>query len=272
MTEDIPMPTAHLPNDLTMHYEDDDFTNPWEQAETVILHHGNAKNARLWYAWVPLLAGTYRVIRPDARGFGKSSVPAPGYAWSLQGFATDLAHLMDHLGIQKAHLIGETIGGTIALQFASQFPERLHSVTTCTSPYTFKAIQTYLDFYKLVQEQGVEAWVRQTAGRRLEPGRSNAQHSAWYVQQMSQTAQHVVLDTLAYLATVDLTSVLPQITTPALIMVGGRSTGDIPGRARQMAALLPNATLVEVPGASGYVQHSAPAQCAALWKDFVAGL
>jgi pimeloyl-ACP methyl ester carboxylesterase len=64
----------------------------------------------------------------------------------------------------------------------------------------------------------------------------------------------------------------PQITTPALIMVGGRSTGDIPGGARHMAALLPHATLVEVPGASGYAQHSAPAQCVALWKDFVAGL
>ena len=38
---------------------------------------------------------------------------------------------------------------------------------------------------------------------------------------MSQTAQHIVLDTLAYLATVDLTPILPQITTPALVMVGG---------------------------------------------------
>src|SRR3989454_6976043 len=55
--------------------------------------------------------------------------------WSLEGFATDLVHLMEHLGIDKAHLIGETIGGTIALEFAHRFPDRLHTVTTCTSPY-----------------------------------------------------------------------------------------------------------------------------------------
>jgi pimeloyl-ACP methyl ester carboxylesterase len=263
------VPTANLAGELVMHYEDDDFTDPWSPADTVILHHGNAKNGRLWYAWVPLLARNFRVIRVDARGFGRSSVPAPGYPWSLEGFATDLVHLMDRLGIDRAHLIGETIGGTIALQFASQFPERLHTVTTCTSPYKFRGIQTYLDYFEVVKQHGVETWVRQTAHRRLEPGASDPGHQEWYIQQMSQTAQHVVLETLAYLATVDLTPVLPKITTPALVLVGERSSTNTPDRAQGMAALLPRGTLVEVPGTSGYVQHSAPAQCVAIWRDFV---
>jgi pimeloyl-ACP methyl ester carboxylesterase len=263
------MATARLPGDLVMHYDDDSFSDPWARAETVILHHGNAKNARLWYAWVPLLARDYRVVRVDARGFGRSTVPAPGYQWSLEGFATDLLHLMEHLRIDKAHLIGETIGGTIALEFAYRFPDRLHTVTTCTSPYKFRGVQAYLDYYQMVKEQGVEAWVRQTAGRRLEPGASDPQHQEWYAREMSRTAQHVVLETLAYLATVDLTPILPKIVTPALVLVGERSTMNTPDRAQGLASLLPRATLVEVPGASGYVQHSAPAQCVAIWRDFV---
>jgi pimeloyl-ACP methyl ester carboxylesterase len=176
---------------------------------------------------------------------------------------------MDHLDIDKAHVVGETIGGTIALQFAYQFPDRLHTVTACTSPYKFRGVQSYLDYHKLVQEQGVEAWVRQTADRRLEPGKSNPRHSEWYIQQMSQTAQHVVVETLAYLATVDLTPLLPHITTPALILVGERSTMNTPERTHSLADLLPHGTLAEVPGASGYVQHAAPAQCVAIWRDFV---
>ena len=252
-----------------MHYEDDNFADPWSAPETIILHHGNAKSSKLWYAWVPLLARDYRVIRVDARGFGRSSVPAPGHPWSLEGFATDLLHLMEHLGIDKAHLIGETIGGTIALEFAHRFPERLRTVTACTSPYKFRGVQAYLDYYKIVKEQGVEAWVRQTASRRLEPGDSDAGHQEWYAQEMSRTPQHVVLETLAYLATVDLTPILPKITTPALILVGERSTMNTPDRAQGMAALLPRGKLVEVPGARGYVQHSAPGQCVAIWREFV---
>jgi pimeloyl-ACP methyl ester carboxylesterase len=263
------MPTADLANALQMYYEDDDFTDPWSKAETVILHHGNAKNARLWYAWVPLLARDYRVIRVDARGFGRSSIPAPGYQWSLEGFAMDLVHLMDYLRIDKAHVVGETIGGTIALQFAYQFPDRLKTVTTCTSPYKFRGVQSYLDYYKLVQEHGVEAWVRQTADRRIEPGKGNPQHSAWYAQQMSQTAQHVVLGTLAYLSTVDLTPILPQIAAPALVLVGQHSAMNTTDRTRSLAELLPKGRLVEVPGAGGYVQHSAPEQCVAIWREFV---
>jgi len=266
------LPTAQLPGQLSMYYDDDSFTDPWSSADTVILHHGNAKNARLWYAWVPLLARTFRVIRLDARGFGRSSVPAPGYRWSLEGFAQDLAHLMDHLRIDRAHLVGETIGGTIALQFAYQFPDRLHTVTTCTSPYRFRGIQTYLDYYEVVKTQGVEAWVRQTAHRRLSPGASDPRHSEWYVQQMSQTARHVVLETLAYLATVDLTPILPKIRTPALVLVGEKSSTNTPDRAQGLAAGLGRGTLVEVPGASGYVQHSAPAQCVAIWREFVTSI
>ena len=265
------MPIAPLAGNLAMYYDDDDFTDPWRDpaaVETVVLHHGNAKNGRLWYAWPPLLARQYRVIRLDARGFGRSTVPEPGYDWSLEGFAADLRNLLDYLELDRVHLIGETIGGTIALQFAYQYPERLHTVTTCTSPYNFTGVDTYRNYYRLVQDAGVDGWARATGGRRVSADAA-PEHHEWYIRQMGQTARHVVLETLAYLGTQNLSDRLPQIETPALAMVGDLSEGDIPDRAQGQADLMPNCRLARIPGAGGYVQHSAPAQCVQAWQEFV---
>jgi pimeloyl-ACP methyl ester carboxylesterase len=66
-----------------------------------------------------------------------------------------------------------------------------------------------------------------------------------------------------------LTPILPQITLPALVMVGELSSMNTPDRAQSMATLLAHGQLAEVPGASGYVQHSAPRQCVDIWRHFV---
>ena len=263
------MPTARLDDTLEMYYEDDDYTDPWRTPETIVLHHGNAKNARLWYAWVPLLARQYRVIRLDARGFGRSTVPPEGYDWSLSNFAGDLLNLLDHLGLEKVHLVGETVGGTISLQFAHEHPERLHSLAVCTSPFKFTGVATYQEYYKLVQDEGVAGWVQKTADRRIDPKQSDPAHHQWYIDQMSQTSQRVVLETLAYLATQDLSDILPTIKTPTLILVAENSVGNNPDRTTGMARLLPNSRLVEIAGASGYVQHSAPEKCVEAWREFI---
>ena len=264
------MPFAKIDDSLEMFYEDDCFTDPWRnEPETVVLHHGNSKNTKLWYAWVPLLARQYRVIRLDARGFGQSSIPPEGYDWSLSNFGTDLLKLLDILEVDKVHLIGETVGGTISLQFAFEHPERLHTLTTCTSPYKFIGINTYKEFYKLVSEEGVHAWAQKTGGRRLERGKSNPAHHEWYVGQMGQTEQRVVLETLAYLAEQDLTDILPQITIPTLVLASEQNAKDNPDRTALLTEELGDGRLVAIPGTSGYVQHSAPEECVLAWRQFL---
>jgi pimeloyl-ACP methyl ester carboxylesterase len=62
------LPTARITPDLEMHYEVDDYTDPWTQPETVLLLHGNAESAAMWFGWVPTLARHFRVVRTDMRG------------------------------------------------------------------------------------------------------------------------------------------------------------------------------------------------------------
>src|SRR6185295_2392250 len=66
---------VRLHDDAELFYTIDDFTDPWTQPETVFLHHGMAKNHKLWYAWIPILAQHYRVVRFDMREYGNPGIP-----------------------------------------------------------------------------------------------------------------------------------------------------------------------------------------------------
>ncbi len=261
------MPTVRIDDALEMFYCIDDFTDPWRTPDTVLLHHGNGKNHRFWWAWVPILARHYRVVRMDARGFGDSTAPPSGYPWSIEGFATDVARLLDHLGVQKVHYVGETVGGTIGLQFAYQYPERVKSLTTSTSPFKFLG-PYYRESADFVQKNGVEAWARSSMSRRLGKD-ANPALAEWYAQQMSRTKPWVVMETLRYLQGKDLTERLRRIKAPTLVIAPGDSVGHPSEVYREQQQLIPGARLFMVPGAGGFVQHTHPDVCAHAVLDFL---
>jgi 3-oxoadipate enol-lactonase len=99
------MPSFKPSTDLDMHFEVDDFTDPWTTPETVLLLHGNAESGLAWWRWVPKLARQYRVVRPDMRGFGQSSPMPRDYPWTLDRLIEDFCLLMDHLGVDRFHLV-----------------------------------------------------------------------------------------------------------------------------------------------------------------------
>ena len=128
------MPIAKVTSDLDMFYRIDDFADPWRSHETVLMLHGNAESSSAWFAWVPTLAREYRVVRPDMRGFGDSTPMPRDYRWSLDRVIDDFIGLMDELAIERFHLVGAKIGGTIALRFAARHPVRVSTLTVVGSP------------------------------------------------------------------------------------------------------------------------------------------
>src|SRR5215467_8871378 len=128
------MPTFQASADLQMHYEVDDFTDPWREKETILLLHGNAESGAAWYGWVPILARRYRVVRPDMRGFGASTPMPRDYPWPLDRIVDDFAALMHHLGIERFHLVGAKIAATIARRLAARYPDRVRTLTLVGAP------------------------------------------------------------------------------------------------------------------------------------------
>jgi 3-oxoadipate enol-lactonase len=113
-------------NGIVTFYEDTGHGPP------VVLIHGHGSDRRLWDFQVPaLVEAGYRVIRYDVRGHSQSSVPPTGFTW--ENYALDLRGLLDRLDVSKAHVVGLSMGGGIALQFALDFPERVSSLVLVDS-------------------------------------------------------------------------------------------------------------------------------------------
>src|ERR1700681_1523777 len=114
-------------------YREDWFGEPWRKPETAVLIHGNAESSIEWYAWMRRMAQEFRVLRPDLPGFGRSRIPA-GFEWSLPSLASFVAHVLDKAGVDSAHIIGAKAGGTIAMQFAADYPARTRTLSVVHVP------------------------------------------------------------------------------------------------------------------------------------------
>ena len=267
------MPTARIDDTLEMHYELDDFTPPWEgDAEAILLHPGAGKSGKLWFFWVPGLASDYRVLRPDARGFGHSSPIPEGYRYSLSGLANDLRLLLDSLGIEKVHLVGETVGGPICLQFAYEYPDRTRSLTLCGAPYRLKALPDhFLHSTEIILEQGVEAWATGNGSRRF-GDKADPEMVRWYHHEMGKTSARTLLALFDYVPTVDLTEILPHIRVPTLVFGGLESGITPPDDSRFIAAQIPGAQLVEIEGAPTQLHVTHQDIALPKFREFLASL
>ena len=113
------MPNVPI-RDILTYYEEAGSGDP------LILVMGLGGDMQAWALQVPALAKQFRVITFDNRGSGRSSSPDKPY--TIAGMADDLAALMDHLGIEKAHILGWSMGGYIAQEFALKYPARVNKL------------------------------------------------------------------------------------------------------------------------------------------------
>ncbi|MFH8336604.1 alpha/beta fold hydrolase [Streptomyces sp. AM6-12] len=226
--------------------------------------------------------GGFRVIRPDNRDTGRSDrvqAPPPGLlrqalarprpdAYDLADMAEDIRHLLDHLGVERAHLVGMSMGGVIAQTLAARHPHRVATLTSIFSTTGSRkvgqpALSTLIRMAKRPARTPEEAVTRHLAllahiGSRVFPpdeARERAWAGAVWQRGRDQRAhQGVARQIGAIQASGDRTAELRRITAPTVVVHGTRdpmvhSSG---GRA---AAAIPGARHVEI---TGMGHHLAP--------------
>jgi pimeloyl-ACP methyl ester carboxylesterase len=265
------MPKARIDDSLTMHYELDNFAEPWRAPETVMLVHGIGGSSAEWFAWVPPLAGRYAVLRVDLRGWGQSTIPPADYAWSMDNYAADLRLLMDRLGIGKVHMVGTKLGGRIAMHFAHAHPGRLHSLTLVCTPMNIRdqVADDSRDRRPTVEggAESVAHWARSTMRERL--GDVSPEMMEWWTRLYAQSSPQVIGGVYDLAWWTDEYALLPHIHTPTLVI---DSSAIVPiAQTRKWQALLPDSEMADIPVTTEGRQISAskPAECVAVLLDFL---
>ena len=155
---------------IRIHYTIDDFAPPWKPRDTVLLLHAAMGSMNRMYAWVPILAAHYRVVRWDMRGHGLSQIPAEG-GLSIERLGRDVVEMLDTLGVPQAHLAGSSAGGIVALFTAIADPQRVKTLAGFATIPGLQSSAGHTDYTSWVQglvTEGVKPFLRRTIATRFD--------------------------------------------------------------------------------------------------------
>jgi 3-oxoadipate enol-lactonase len=255
-------------NGIELHYELEG-----SGAETIVLINGLADDLETWVLQVDdLLSAGYRVLRFDNRGIGASSKPAGPY--SSQMLADDAKALVDSLGIGEFHLMGVSMGGMIAQEYALSYPADLRSVTfACTygapGPFCSRMFAMWADMAPVLGVpfvmRDVTLWAF-TVPFFEQRGDDLAEFET-AMRYMDQPV-HAYLAQLAVIQNHDTTSRLGQITVPALVLAGEEDILIPVSLSRRIHEAIPGSEWATTKGGHGCVWEH-PAEFNQTFLDFV---
>lgn len=265
------MPTIRV-NDIDINYEITDFTDPWTKPETILLHHGFARNLRFWYRWVPLLCRDFRVVTMDSRGCGKTTVPPKDYKFSLDQMGDDALGFMDALGLERVHWGAEASGGIVGINVGVRYPQRLASLTMANTPIKLpQATNDSLD-EEQVAKHGTGHWARSSASRRFDIDKLQPGYLEWSIAEHNLTPPNVAIGVHHMLGAADSRSVLSKLKAPTLVLAGESSKIATIDQVRDMEKLIPQAKVVVFKGYSQGIAFSNSEACATEMLKFLKAL
>lgn len=252
------MPYARSTDGCRLHYE----VLGRKGAPAVLMIQGLGADKNGWNMQRFPLALHYRVIALDNRGAGRSDKPFGHY--SLEQMADDAISVLDAVGVERAHVVGASMGGAISQFIGLKYPERVISLTlACTAcrnhPWRRELLASWAT---IATERGVGEMTKTAARwvigprsfRRLLPA------FGWFGPLAMGRTSHAFVSQVKAILDVDdsVSERLGEITAPTLVLVGNQDILTPRGDSEELADRLPNAELVVISGAAhGFmVEHA----------------
>ncbi|MBV9065022.1 MAG: alpha/beta fold hydrolase [Methylobacteriaceae bacterium] len=242
----------------------------------LVLLMGYRLNSSAWpREFLEVLARHFTLITIDNRGTGGSDKPVAGYA--LANLARDVCGVLDHLRIERAHMLGYSMGGAIAQEFVCQFPARVAGLvlcaTMCGGP---RAVYARLSVLRVTRElDGLRPeeiarriWKVTYAPHYLAENREKVERQMLR-EISSPTPLHAADLQFQAFSDFDCSLALPDVRAPTLVLTGDLDELIPPVNSTVIAELIPGAELNVMRGYAHRVLWEAPERCAATISGFL---
>jgi pimeloyl-ACP methyl ester carboxylesterase len=247
-----------------------------EQPAAAVVDEGTGTALLLLHGWgatkelmapVSQRMGGYRVIAPDLPGFG--ATPPPPQAWGADEYAAWVIALLDRLGVGRAHIVGHSNGGRVAIALAAAHPERVLRLVLTDSagirPRHGPAHRWRVRTFKLLRAASRAGWlpgrVREAPGRRA-AARGSADYQATF---------GTLRASMVRLVNGDMRAQLSQLRASTLLIWGERDQDTPLSDARTMERLIPDSGVVVFEGCGHFAYAEQPDRFARIVDVFLRG-
>ncbi|HWO93982.1 MAG TPA: alpha/beta fold hydrolase [Dehalococcoidia bacterium] len=247
------MPHATV-NGIQLYYEEEGAGFP------VVFIPGFTETCAMWSFQRAPFAQRYRFIAYDLRGHGRSSAPDDSAAYSPDIFVEDTKGLLDALGIERAHVVGHSLGGAVALRFALAHPDRIDCLVVVNSnsgaapdEWREQVEPRMHGMAETLRRKGVMALADGMINRRLPPAELEARRREFAALSPAGIA-HTATQVLPYISSLEKAE---RISCPTLLVVGERDR-DFVVRSDWLMERMPNCRKVVLAGAGHAANEHAP--------------
>ena len=270
------MPYAKTPDGVQLHYEESG------EGQTIVFVHEFAGDHRSWEPQMRYFSRRYRCIAYSARGYTPSDIPSKGSMYSQDIARDDILAILDHLNVEKGHIVGLSMGGFATLHFGIHYPERAHSLVVAGCGYGAepdRRTQFREETEKvaeIIQSSTGDAFAEQYAQGPTRVQFQNKDPRGW-ADFRDQLAEHS-LDGAAFTmrgvqsqrpSLFDLEADLREITVPMLVLTGDEDEPCLIPNI-YLKRTVPSAALQILPNTGHTINIEEPAAFNAAVSDFLA--
>lgn len=240
-------------------------------ARVVVFSNSLGSTLAMWEPQVPGVAETFRALRYDLRGHGRSPVP-PG-PYDVADLGSDLVRLLDRRGVERAHLCGISIGGLVSMWVAAHFPERVGRIVLCCTSADFGDPEAWHERARSVRASGTGAVADGVVGRWFTPrfAERNPELLARMRTMIASTPAEGYAACCSVVERADLRPDLSAIAAPTLVIAGADDPAAPIAHAERIAEGIGGAKMVVVEGAAHLANVEQPERVTDLILEHLRG-